>query len=428
MKIVCVGAGPAGLYFAISAKLQDPGREITVLERDARGATYGWGVVYWDDMLDMLYVTDRVSARAVRRASALWKDQKIHVRGEVAHLGGYGYGCQRSAFLEALTRRAVQLGVTVRYEHPVEDLAELDGADLVVASDGAGSRIRQLHGDAFGTRITSGNNPYIWLGTDKVFDSFVFAFEKTPGGWIWFHAYPSSSAVSTCIVECSEETWRSLGMERRDETDRLGLLAEIFQRPLGGRRLISQARGEPARWLRFKQVTNESLYHGNTVLLGDAGHTTHFTIGSGTRLAMIDAVELARSLGEFPEDVAAALADFDDRALPNVHRMQSAARGSMNWYEHADEYLDGRGAVDAAYAMAGRGGSPNTARYRKFRREQVPAVRRARAVVEATNRTLLAARRGQIPLVPAWHPGPPPARPPADVAARDEPRRQTSGV
>jgi hypothetical protein len=269
-----------------------------------------------------------------------------------------------------------------------------------------------LHGDAFGTRITSGNNPYIWLGTDKVFDSFVFAFEKTPGGgWIWFHAYPSSSAVSTCIVECPEETWRSLGMDRRGEADRLGLLAEMFQRPLGGRRLISQARGEPARWLRFKQVTNESLHHGNTVLLGDAGHTTHFTIGSGTRLAMIDAVELARSLGDFPEDVAAALADFDERALPNVQRMQSAARGSMSWYEHADEYLDGRGAVDAAFAMASRGGSPNTARYRKFRREQVPVVRRARAVVEAGNRTLLAAGRGQIPFVPAWHPGPPPRAP-----------------
>src|SRR3954453_6432043 len=186
-------------------------------------------------------------------------------------------------------------------------------------------------------------------------------------------------------------------MDRRDEADRLGLLAEIFQRPLEGRRLISQARGEAARWLRFKQVTNESLYSGNTVLLGDAGHTTHFTIGSGTRLAMIDAVELARSLGEYPDDVAAALADFDDRARPNLRRMQSTARGSMSWYEHADEYLDGHSAVDAAYAMASRGGSPNSSRYRKFRREQVPAAPRGRCVVKPGTRPPLARRGGRGP-------------------------------
>jgi anthraniloyl-CoA monooxygenase len=417
MKIVCIGAGPAGLYFAIAAKLRDPSRDITVLERDPRGATYGWGVVYWDDLLDLLFVTDPVSARAVRQASALWKDQEIHVRGQVAHLGGYGFATQRAAFLGSLARRAEQLGVRVEYGHPVEDLAEVADADLIVAADGAGSRIRQLHGDAFGTRVDSGYNPYIWLGTDRVFDSFVFAFEETASGWVWFHAYPSSDTVSTCIVECTEETWRGLGMDWRDEADGIQLLQKIFEQPLQGHSLISQARGEPARWLRFKGVANETLCHGNTVLLGDAGHTTHFTIGSGTRLAIIDTVELVRSLDEFPDDVTAALQDFDERARPNLRRIQATARSSMNWYEHADDYLNDRNAVDAAFAMATRGSSPRAARYRRFRREQLPPVRSAEAVRDTARRYYLAARRGEFPLVPSWHPGPPPGRPPADADA-----------
>ena len=424
MKIVCIGAGPAGLYFAISAKLRDPSRDITILERDQRGATYGWGVVYWDDMLDLLYVNDPVSARAIRRSSALWKDQEIRVRGEVAHLGGYGFATQRAAFLEALTTRAIELGVRIEYEHPVDDLAEVADADLVVAADGAGSRTRQLHGDAFGTRVETGSNPYIWLGTDKVFDSFVFAFEQTEAGWLWFHAYPSSGAVSTCIVECSEETWRGLGMDWRDEADGIQLLQKIFAEPLQEHALLSQARGAPARWLRFKQVTNERLCHDNVVLLGDAGHTTHFTIGSGTRLAVIDAVELVRSLDDFPDDVPAALQDFDERALPNLRGIQATARGSMNWYEHADEYLSNSSAEQAAFAMATRGAPMRPDKYRRFRREQLAPVRLAEAAQAELMRYFLAARRGELPLVPAWHPGPPPGRPQAGVDTTVPPPRR----
>jgi 2-polyprenyl-6-methoxyphenol hydroxylase-like FAD-dependent oxidoreductase len=424
MKIVCIGAGPAGLYFAISAKLRDPSRDITILERDPRGATYGWGVVYWDDMLDLLYVNDPVSARAVRGASALWKDQEIHVRGEVAHLGGYGFATQRAAFLEALTTRAIELGVRIEYGHPVDDLAEVADADLVVAADGAGSATRQQHGDAFGTQVETGYNPYIWLGTDKVFDTFVFAFEQTEAGWVWFHAYPSSDTVSTCIVECAEDTWRGLGMDWRDEADGIQLLQKVFEEPLGGHALISQARGEPARWLRFKQVTNKTLCHGNVVLLGDAGHTTHFTIGSGTRLAVIDAVELVRSLDDFPDDVTAALADFGERAHPNLRQIQAKAHGSMKWYEHADEYLNGSGAAEAAFAMATRGAPMRSKEYRRFRAEQLAPVRRAEAFRGELRRYRLAARRGEFPLVPAWHPGPPPGRPPVGTDTSAAPPRR----
>jgi anthraniloyl-CoA monooxygenase len=411
MKIACVGAGPAGLYFAIAAKLRDPRHEITVLERDPCGATYGWGVVFWDDLLDLLYVTDPDSARMVRGVSTTWRDQQVHLGREVAHLGGYGFAAQRADLLGALASRARQLGVVVEYDQGVEPGTALPDADLVVAADGAGSPTRQRSGDAFGTRIETGRNPYVWLGTDRVFDSFVFAFEETPAGWIWFHAYPSGNAVSTCIVECAEETWRGLGMDRRDVAGSLPLLESVFERPLQGRSLISRSRGEPARWLRFRQVTNATLHHDNVVLLGDAGHTTHFTIGSGTRLAMIDAVELVRSLGDFPDDLAVALQDFDTRARPPLRRLQARARASMNWYENADIHLSGLDALQAAYSMASRGSTPRLRRYARLRSQQWPPVRRVRSTIDAGRRVRRAARRGEFLLVPAWHPGPPPAGP-----------------
>jgi 2-polyprenyl-6-methoxyphenol hydroxylase-like FAD-dependent oxidoreductase len=365
--------------------------------------------------------------------STLWKDQEIHLGGTVAHLGGYGFATQRAAFLEELAQRAARLGVAVHYDHPVEDLTEFADADLIVAADGASSRARQLHGDHFGTRVETGRNPYIWLGTDKVFDSFVFAFEQTPAGWVWFHAYPSSGTVSTCIVECTEETWHALELDSRDEDDGLRVLEKIFERPLEGHSLISQSRGEPARWLRFKQVTNTTWWHENMVLIGDAAHTTHFTIGSGTRLAIIDAVELVRSLQDFPDDLPAALRDFDERARPNLQRIQSAARSSMHWYEHADTYLDGRDAVGAAFAMAGRNSPEPHRRYQRFRLQQLKVVRRLQSAVETVRRLRLAARRGEIPVVPSWHPGPPPAGrrpggPPAPTGSGTQPSPALDGA
>jgi anthraniloyl-CoA monooxygenase len=409
MKIACVGGGPAGLYFAIAAKLRDADREITVLERDPRGATYGWGVGYWDDMLDLLYLTDPVSARAVRRASTLWKDRQIRIGGAVAHLSRYGFAIQRAAFLELLAERATDLGVRVEYDHPVEDLAELADADLIVAADGAGSSIRQLLGDRFGTQVRTGANPYIWLGTDKVFDSFVFSFEETDAGWIWFYAYPSSDIVSTCVVECSEATWHGLGLDRREEADGLRLLEKIFAGPLEGHSLISRARGDSARWLRFNEITNRTWGHENVVLIGDAAHTTHYTLGSGTRLAVIDAAELVRSLDDFSGDLRAALQDFDDRARPNLGRIQALARRSMDWYEHADEHLNGSSPMEAAFAMVGRC-SPRPPRgFPVFRLLQSPVLRRLHTGIATVHRWHLAARRGEILGLPAWHPGHPPA-------------------
>ncbi|WP_327096012.1 FAD-dependent monooxygenase [Nocardia vinacea] len=396
MKIVCVGGGPAGLYFAISMKRRDPAHDITVIDRNPPGSTYGWGVVYWDDLLDILYRNDPDSAQAVRAGSVLWREQAIHVRDDqTAHFGGYGFSMGRAALLDALSRRASDLGVDVQHGREVHDLSGFDDTDLIVASDGANSRVRQLGNHRFGTSVTLGENRYIWLGTDKVFTRFTFAFEHTPAGWIWFHAYPSvAEKISTCIVECQPQTWHGLGFDSLDNLENLRVLESIFTRLLDGHSLMSKTRGEFARWSRFPEVTNKTWYHDNVVLLGDAAHTTHFTIGSGTRLAIVDAVVLAQNLYEHAE-VADALENYDAQRRAALRPIQAAARTSMIWFEHADRYLD-RSAVQFAYAMAARHGLQMPWRYQLHLLTQVPTVRKIRRAIDSGQRWRRAARRGEL--------------------------------
>ncbi len=394
MRIVCIGGGPAGLYFAISAKLRDAGHDITVIERDPPGATYGWGVVYWDDLLDILFRNDAESARAIRAASVLWREQRVILRSEqTAYLPGYGFSVGRSALLDVLGERARELGIRVAHRQQVEDTAEVADADLVVLCDGAHSRLRHQHSEKFGARMDVGNNPYLWLGTDKVFDSFTFAFEQTPAGWVWFHAYPSSAGISTCIVECTQRTWLALGWDELGSEDSVRLLEKIFDGVLSGHELISQSRGEPAQWQRFTQVTNTSWYHDNLVLVGDAAHTTHFTLGSGTRLAMIDAVMLAQSLYEHDRPLD-AVQSYDRRGRAALRPIQAAARTSMAWFERADRYLD-RDAVNFAYSMSGRHGAHPPWRYQMHLATQSPLLRRAQRGFHTARRGYLAGRRGE---------------------------------
>jgi 2-polyprenyl-6-methoxyphenol hydroxylase-like FAD-dependent oxidoreductase len=395
MKIVCIGGGPAGLYFATSAKLRDAGHDITVIERDPPGATYGWGVVYWDDLLDILFRNDRDSAQTIRSESVLWQEQRVILRSEqTGYLPGYGYSVGRATLLNVLGKRASELGIEIQYRHEVDDPSALPDADLVVVCDGANSRARQHHNDHFGSRVDIGGNPYIWLGTDKIFDSFTFAFEQTSAGWIWFHAYPSSAGSSTCIVECTQQTWQALGFDSLNNQDSVGLLEKIFEHALDGHALISQSRNEPARWLRFTQVTNKTWYHDNLVLIGDAAHTTHFTLGSGTRLAMIDAVMLAQSLYEH-EELSAALRDYDRRGRAALRPIQAGARTSMAWFERADRYLDREDAVAFTYSMSGRQGSQPPWRYQMHLATQIPALRTALRGSHTARRWYLARRRGE---------------------------------
>ncbi|HZE65541.1 MAG TPA: FAD-dependent monooxygenase [Sporichthyaceae bacterium] len=354
MRIACVGGGPAGLYFAIAAKLTDPAHEIAVYERDAAGSTYGWGVTFHDDLLDLLHQQDPVSARAVEAACVRWQEREVRLpTGRPARFGGYGHSLLRSALLEILTERAVGLGVRVHHQHSVDADTDLGAADLVVAADGVRSRLRQAAADHFGTMVTTGHNPYIWLGTTQKFASLTMAVADTPAGPIWFQAYPSTPEVSTCVVECPPSTWRGLGLDTAALPDALTILEEVFADGLGGQRLIGQSRGQTAGWLRFEHVTNDVWYHGKVVLIGDAAHTTHFSLASGTWLALRDCIVLTRALSRYPE-LSEALAQYDRRRRASLADMARRGLESMRWFENLPAH-DGMDAATFANTILTRG-------------------------------------------------------------------------
>ncbi|MGW1014615.1 FAD-dependent monooxygenase [Streptomyces termitum] len=360
MKIAVVGGGPAGLYLSVLLKRQDPAHEITVYERNAAGSTYGWGVTYWAGLLDRLRAGDPESAAAVADASVTWTDGLAIVREErTVHRGDAGFGIGRRRMLGLLADRAAALGVDVRHEHPVDgpDAPELDGADLVVAADGVHSALREAHPGHYGTAFTTGRNPYVWLGTTKVFDSFSFAFKETDHGWIWCYAYGFSGERSTCVVECAPDTWTGLGLDTMGEGDCLALLEKLFHDLLDGHPLIGRDRGtEPAQWLRFRTLTTRTWHRGTTVLLGDAAHTTHYSIGAGTTLALEDALALAAALRAHPDDLETALTTYGKRRRAELLSAQSAARLSARWYENLPRYMDLE--PERMFALLGQRHSP----------------------------------------------------------------------
>jgi 2-polyprenyl-6-methoxyphenol hydroxylase-like FAD-dependent oxidoreductase len=341
MRIVCVGGGPAGLYFAILMKKRHPGHDVTVLERNPVGVTYGWGVVFWDDLLDELRASDPLTAQKVGANAFRWNGELLTVQGQDSvHEEGIGYGIGRRRLLDLLVERAQGLGVEVEFEVAVDRLAELPPADLIVACDGVNSRIRQLHADQFETYVRVGRNKYIWLGTSKVFEEFTFAFVQTVAGWIWCHAYGFDGETSTFIVECSPETWSGLGFNVLAEGDTLRRLEQLFASHLDGHPLQSKSlKDGGARWLNFRTLTNEKWHHHNTVLMGDAAHTTHFTIGSGTKLALEDAIALAATLDEDAE-LEPALEAYGAERRNALLTAQSDARFSAQWFENIPRYVD----------------------------------------------------------------------------------------
>jgi 2-polyprenyl-6-methoxyphenol hydroxylase-like FAD-dependent oxidoreductase len=369
VRIVCVGGGPAGLFFAIAAKLTDPGHEIEVFERDPAGSTYGWGVTFGDDLLDLMHFRDPVSARAVEASCVLWRGREVWLpEGPRGWLRGYGHSLMRSRLLEILHERAVDLGVRVHHEHPVDSAADLD-ADLVVAADGVRSRLRQAAAEKFRARVITGENTYIWLGTDFLFPALTLGMAQTAAGPIWFQAYPSTPELSTCVIECSTQTWQGLGLDNAGEADTLRILEQAFAAALQGARLIGRTRGQAAPWLRFDHVTNDVWYADNVVLLGDAAHTTHFSLASGTRLALHDGLVLARALSKhatLPE----ALAAYDARRRPALARIQRRALESMRWWEHPP-FRPGMDGATFGYAITRRqGGTPP--RWRVLLRQSGP--------------------------------------------------------
>jgi anthraniloyl-CoA monooxygenase len=348
VKIGICGGGPAGLYFAILMKRADPGHEITVFERNPPGATYGWGVVFSDESLGELRDADYETYLAIDEALVRWSAIDTYYRGERIRSTGHGFAAiARTALLGLLRERAAGLGVSLRFEQPVETLEALAGCgfDLVVGADGVRSVVRDAprSEQAFGTSLSLTASRYIWYGADVALPVFTFIFRPTEFGLFQVHAYPYDAHRSTFIVECMEPTWLRAGLDAMSEAGSLALCQDLFGGYLGGGRLMSKSSGAPtlghSGWSRFVTVRNRSWHDGNVVLMGDAAHTAHFSIGSGTRLAMDDAIGLAKAFVEHPGDLEAAFAAYEGERQPIVERFQEVASDSARYFESVERYL-----------------------------------------------------------------------------------------
>ncbi|MEU6539955.1 bifunctional salicylyl-CoA 5-hydroxylase/oxidoreductase [Streptomyces sp. NPDC047000] len=346
MKIAIIGGGPGGLYFAALAKQLDPTREITVWERNAPDDTFGFGVVFSDETLGGIENADTVVARSMARRFARWTDIDIHFRGATHTVGGQGFAAMgRRELLQLLQDRCRALGVVLHFSTAAPDTDALRAShDLVIGADGARSAVRTAHADVFGPRLDRRRNKYMWLGTDLVFEAFQFHIKQTPWGVVQVHGYPYSDGGSTFIVEMHEDVWRRAGFDATEETpfapgvsdeQAVARLRDLFAEELAGHRLLANN----SKWLDFTTVRNTRWHHGNLVLIGDAAHTAHFSIGSGTKLAMEDALALAACLQENP-DVGTALAAYETERRPVVESTQRAAQASLEWFENIALYTD----------------------------------------------------------------------------------------
>lgn len=335
MKIACLGGGPAGLYFSILMKQVDPEAEITVFERNRPDDTFGWGVVFSEETLGYLTENDPETAAEIQSQFAHWTDIDIRLRGQSFLSGGHGFcGIRRRVLLNILQRRAQALGVTIVFQTEIADPDDLTGYDLTIACDGINSAVRRRHAEDFGPSLDIRRNKYIWFGATRPMPAFLFSIRETPAGPFWCHAYPFDAGHSTFIVECAPETWAKAGLDHADEAASLAFCERIFAEDLAGAALL----GNRSSWLNFITVRNQSWRRGTLVLLGDAAHTAHFSIGSGTKLAMEDAIALVAALQAVPNDVVAALEHYETNRRPDVERLQKAAQESLVWFEHIERY------------------------------------------------------------------------------------------
>jgi anthraniloyl-CoA monooxygenase len=339
MRIVCVGGGPAGLYFAILAKKADPRHDITVIERNAAGQTFGWGVVFSDETLSYLEENDPPTHEAIRKAFAHWDAIDVHYRGTCTRSGGHGFsGIARRDLLEILRERAEGLGVRVELEREVDDLDALRAScDLLVASDGLNSKTRARYAEHFSPTMEKRKSKYIWLGTKKLFDAFTFLFAEHEGSLFQVHAYRFDAETSTFIVETDVESFERSGLARMSEGEQIAFLEKLFAEHLDGNALLSNR----STWLHFHTLRCKNWSFENVVLVGDAVHTAHFSIGSGTKLAMEDSIALAKEISGVREakEVPAALVRYERERRVVVEKTQAAAQDSLLFFEHTKRYL-----------------------------------------------------------------------------------------
>ena len=343
MKAICLGGGPAGLYFGISTKLRNPDAEVTVLERNKPDDTFGWGVVLSDETLSNLEANDPVSAAEIRKHFAYWDDMALIYKGQKTISSGHGFcGIGRKKLLMILQARALELGVKIEFETEVLSASAYQADyDLVVACDGLNSKTRLEFQDTFKPDIDVRKCQFIWLGTHQKFDdAFTFIFEKTDKGWLWVHAYQFDDDTATFIVECSQTTFDNFGFGEKTQEETIAICEEVFKDHLDGHALMTNAKHiRGSAWIRFPRVLCETWHHENVVLLGDAAATAHFSIGSGSKLAMESAISLADHV-HAEKDITKAFTKYEDARRLEVLRLQSAARNSLEWFEDVERYLD----------------------------------------------------------------------------------------
>ncbi|WP_395067407.1 bifunctional salicylyl-CoA 5-hydroxylase/oxidoreductase [Flavobacterium sp.] len=335
MKIAVIGGGPGGLYFSILTKKAMPNCQIDIYERNKSDDSFGFGVVFSDETLGEFLKRDMQSYELIRSKFAYWDDIIIARDGETVNIAGNGFcGCSRKTLLQLLQQRCTEEGVNLHFEHNVDDLRQFEDADIIIASDGIGSQIRTKFASEFGTKIELKKNRFVWLGSTKPLDAFTYFFRNTEHGLIVAHSYQYEEGMSTWIFECSDETWQKFNFEVTNEADTIAKISEIFKEELDGHGLISNK----SHWRQFPHVTNENWYHKNIVLLGDAKATAHYSIGSGTKLAMDSAIGLFDAVMANPTDVQAAFQQYDKSRRNTVVMIQYAALVSLDWFENMNRH------------------------------------------------------------------------------------------
>ncbi|MBI3819114.1 MAG: bifunctional salicylyl-CoA 5-hydroxylase/oxidoreductase [Planctomycetes bacterium] len=337
MKITSIGGGPAGLYFSILIKRQFPSAEVTVYERNGAEDTFGFGVVFSDETLSNFQEVDPESYHEIRRNFAYWTDIDTYYNGELIKTGGNGFcGIPRVKLLQIMQERCAQLGVKTRFNNEIVNFDEIEKTnDLVLAADGLNSLLRAKYESVFRPRIRWGKCKFSWLGTTLPLRAFTFIFRENEHGLWQIHAYPYDAEKSTFIVECHESVWKRAGFDGKTETDTVAYFEKLFADHLQGHRLLTNR----SIWRTFPTIQNEAWHHKNIVLMGDAAHTAHFSIGSGTKLAMEDAIALAQSFKSLgPGDVPRVLAAYEENRKPATLRLQKVAQTSREWFENCNRY------------------------------------------------------------------------------------------